>query len=133
MSWRRLASHDCPHIRSRAHQLADDRAYERFKGNERTHRVAREHDHRDSVIADQSKALRLARLHGDLGEVARTHLRHHSFDNVEVALTDSARGQDQIGTQQLITDQLLERVAIITDLSDSEDLGACGFDGGRQQ
>ena len=129
---RRLAPHYFPHIGPRPVSLRMTGRTNASKETNALTGIARQHDHRDPVIADQSKALRLTRLHGHLGKVTRAHLRHHGFDNVEVALTDSARRQDQIGSQQLIGDQSLERVAIITDLSDSEDLGACSLHGSRQ-
>src|SRR5512132_2557790 len=128
-----FALHHCPHVWPCAHQLTNHRAHERFEGYEGAHWVAREHDHWNSIMAYQSEALRLSWLHGDLGEVAGTHLGHHCFDDVVVSLTDSARCQDQVSAQQLISYQPFELMAIITDLSDSEYLGACCLCGGGKQ
>src|SRR4029453_674232 len=93
---RRCAFHHCPDVRARADQLANDRPYEGLERDEGTHRVAGEHDHRNSITADQSEALRLAWLHGDLCKVTGTHLWHHRLHDVEVTLTDSTFRKQQV-------------------------------------
>src|SRR5215217_4417410 len=129
----RCAFHHRPHVRASTDQLANDRAYEGLERHEGTHRVAGKHDHRNSIMADQSEALRLAWLHGDLCKVAGTHLWHHRLHDVEVALTDSACCQDQVRAQQLISDQPFEFIAIVTYLSDSEHLSIRRLGGSCQQ
>src|SRR3954449_7991656 len=55
------AADGSPLVGGDAHQLADRGPDERFEGDERADRVARQHDHRCPVVADQPEPLRLAR------------------------------------------------------------------------
>ncbi|RYZ29810.1 MAG: hypothetical protein EOP01_05130, partial [Propionibacteriaceae bacterium] len=122
-------------VRRDAHQLADDGSHEGLERHEGADGVAREHDDRRAVLADQPEALRLARLHRDRREVGGAQLRHDGLDDVVVALAHPAGGDDQVGADELVVDELLERLVLSPEQiydSNSYLIAAAAKDAGAQ-
>src|SRR4051794_33751947 len=71
-----------PEVRRTAHHPAQRREDELLEGDVRRHRVARQGDDRDLVLADRAEALRLAGLHRDATEPDRPERGQRLLDHV---------------------------------------------------
>ena len=104
-----------------AHHRAEGRQHEHLEGEVRRHRVAGQREDRDpglAVPADEAEALRLARLHRDPAEPHGAQRRERLLDHVVVALRHAARGDHQVGADELVGQRVEERRGLVGDDAD---------------
>ena len=119
-------------VRLLAHQLAQRGQHEDLEGDVGRHRVARQREDRDPVLADPAEALRLAGLHRDRAEPHALG-RQRRLDHVVVALRDAAGGDDDVGADQLVVQRLEERGRLVGDDADPVGDRAGAADRGGEQ